>query len=390
MNLNTISQNADIESQKKRIASKASSAANLLKFNLALSESKYKLTPESIYRGINVKVALVCPNDHFYNVRPNCFMSRGSRCPACRDFRSSHLGKYPDDAIKLFLDTLKARGDTLSPMASYKGNHKNIDIICRNGHAYSVTPGNYKRGQKCIQCRGRHPHQVKQRFFDTLKMRGAILAKDSIYVNSQTHLFVQCKKGHIEKKVPESYIKGLGCTACSGKCSKEAALSIDALLVERGYSKGLKYKYKSMADNIDLICDKGHSFRMKAQVFKRGSGCSQCALTGFDSGKPATLYYIKFVIGKAREVYKIGVTNSTVDKRYSYLAKSKRPKILQEYCYLKGGDAMEEEQKIKRKFSQFRCKDKPISYLSNTEIFDVDIFAITSFPRIGKLVIEGS
>ena len=48
----------------------------------------------------------------------------------------------------------------------------------------------------------------------------------------------------------------------------------------------------------------------------KGSGCPSCAVTGFDRNKPGTLYYLSINDGEA---YKIGITNRTVQQRYTNL-----------------------------------------------------------------------
>lgn len=63
----------------------------------------------------------------------------------------------------------------------------------------------------------------------------------------------------------------------------------------------------------------GNKWRAKpSKVLARRnpSGCPSCAVNGFDASKPATLYYLRIERQNKTPLYKIGVTNRTVEDRF--------------------------------------------------------------------------
>jgi len=91
--------------------------------------------------------------------------------------------------------------------------------------------------------------------------------------------------------------------------------------------------------------------------------------SGYDYNSPAILYYLSLENGRA---YKIGITNRTVEQRYSSEELSKI-KVLMTVQYQCGIDAQKAEQQILKDFKFAKWDGEKILKDGNTEIFKYDV-----------------
>ena len=103
-----------------------------------------------------------------------------------------------------------------------------------------------------------------------------------------------------------------------------------------------------------------------------GRGCPSCAKNGFQPNKPAILYYLKITTDTNQVLYKIGITNLTVQERFS-MEERKIMEVLSITEYAVGSDAYKEEQTILNKYREYAYKGKNILKSGNTELFTKDI-----------------
>lgn len=164
-------------------------------------------------------------------------------------------------------------------------------------------------------------------------------------------------------------------------CSNNARISeetirfiIDATRVHEG-----KYDYSLVEFTFNnkpvaIICPEHGVFLQTPSNHLNGSGCRECAKSGFDQTKSATLYYLKVTYNNL-VVYKIGITNRSVQERFS-TKELKSILVLQTWEYPLGLDAYQKEQEILKLHSKFRYKGKPILTSGNTELFSIDILGL--------------
>ena len=76
---------------------------------------------------------------------------------------------------------------------------------------------------------------------------------------------------------------------------------------------------------VEIICPKHGSFWAQAASHVKGnqSGCPDCAVSGFNPNMPGTLYYIAVSADNRQTLYKIGITNLSVEKRFPVLDRAK-------------------------------------------------------------------
>lgn len=106
-------------------------------------------------------------------------------------------------------------------------------------------------------------------------------------------------------------------------------------------------------------------------ILTASGGCPDCqyGTCGFNQQKPAILYYLRLKYG----AYKIGITNSTVEKRYT-VTEAKEFDIVKTWEYTTGADALAEEQRILSQFKANRYTGNPIlTSVGITEMFNKDV-----------------
>jgi len=92
---------------------------------------------------------------------------------------------------------------------------------------------------------------------------------------------------------------------------------------------------------------------------------------GFNMKAPAILYYICI----DNHIYKIGITNNTVQTRFSS-KELKKIRIVKIWEHQIGQDAYNEEQHIIKKFKRYKYKSNDLLESGNTELFNRDILQL--------------
>ena len=120
-------------------------------------------------------------------------------------------------------------------------------------------------------------------------------------------------------------------------------------------------------------------FYQTANNHRQGRGCQQCAPSGFDETIPAILYYLEINNGTdVPPVYKIGVTNRTVQERYPLLRDIGKITILKTWEYPLGIDARKTERKIIRMHKDKLYKGQhPLARVGISEMFSEDILMLS-------------
>lgn len=260
---------------------------------------------------------------------------------------------------------------------------------------------------------------------------------ETVYINSSTKLSIICPEhGHF-KQYPANHLNSKGCYTCGRKTAiskyvlytKEEILEAAKSCSDRGefqrkypklymasVNRGLyeeactnmkdsynkvktteKFKmevYNLVENDYDVLGDYvnrhtkikfkhnvcGNVYEVTPAVFLRGRRCPNCATYGFNPTKPATLYYLEVQVNGIT-AYKIGITNLSVEERYS-LTELSCIRVLFEISYKVGQEAYDIEQSILKEFSEFKYKGPKLLNSGNTELFMKDITKNEKFNSI--------
>ncbi len=198
-------------------------------------------TVESIAAGSKTKAWWLCDNNHQWQAVVSS-RQQGNGCPYC----SNTLVLEGHNDLKtispgLALEWNTSRNQSLSPTEVSLGSNKQVWWTCEKGHEWKASPHNRSKGQGCAVCANR---QLTKGVND--------LATTHPELARQWHPFRNLPQ------TPSDVITGT-------------------------------------AKKFWWMCDKGHTWQANGNSRLSGSGCPACSPTGFDSTRPAILYFIQIL-----------------------------------------------------------------------------------------------
>ena len=203
--------------------------------------------------------------------------------------------------------------------------------------------------------------------------------QDSVYDKALSKFTVICNIHGKFTIRPNDLKNGHGCPTCGVERTTAATAKDDVV-----YKEELKNIHEDTVECIgDYVntktkilhrctCCKLEWLVTPAKMLQASHACPACRpsnYTGFKLDAPATLYYLSINNGEA---YKIGVTNRSIQKRYSRTDLLKIT-VLKEWYFDIGQDAYSLEQSILIQYKEFKYIGKKLLDSGNTELFFTDV-----------------
>jgi len=215
------------------------------------------------------KLNLICENNHNFNISWNS-IQQGGWCGEC--FREKGINL---NDVKIVLKKFHPKAKLLS--TEYINYKSKLNFICAKNHLCTVSFSHLKRGQLCAICSKRAKKTIKdiEDFLSVKYPKAKLLSKE--YINAQSQLEIICEKGHYYKTSWNRIQSGKWCLDCTGnkkKTIEDVKNIIDKLHPE---AKLLSIKYEGTHKKLDLICENNHEFKMSISCIERGKWCSECA-----------------------------------------------------------------------------------------------------------------
>ena len=268
----------------------------------------------------------------------------------------------------------------------YTNNSTKVLITCPIHGDFEQTPKLHLKGSGCPKCGNnrKNADRVKNAA-KNFSQRASNVHNNKYdyskvqYIDSNTKVIIICPVHGEFKQRPTDHLQGKGCLTCgvqsNGKTKKDkAALEFNdkaSIVHDNKYDYSL-VKYVNNNTKIDIICLEHGVFSQIPASHLRGYGCPSCAISGFDLTKPGTLYYLKITTDLGEPVYKIGITNRTVNERFN-VQELKRIEVLSYETFSIGKEAYSKEQKILKKYAKYRYTGNDILMSGNTELFTKDV-----------------
>lgn len=209
---------------------------------------------------------------------------------------------------------------------------------------------------------------------------------NAVYVDAKTNVQIHCTKHGINFwQRPVNHWSGAECPKCqyektSLKNSNHFKFTTEEFIQKAKEVHGTKYDYSKVDYKLNsipviIICPEHGEFTQRPNDHTSGKkGCRSCCGFGFDKNKPAILYYLSINDGQA---YKIGVTNRDVSHRFNKVDLEKI-KVIKTWEYPLGIDAYKKEKEILKIYNYAKYEGDPLLTNGNTELFNFDIFGLTS------------
>jgi Zn finger protein HypA/HybF involved in hydrogenase expression len=318
-----------------------------------------------------VKIVCSCPFHGEFSLRAARHYTEGKGCPKCvtvtslEEFKkvSSEKHNYYYDYSESVFTTLKDK----------------VKIKCPEHGVFEQSASDHMNKYGCPKCGiTKRAEKNRKNTSDFLEKAKEVHGDrydytKTIYTKANAPVVITCKEhGDFTQKASCHVNQKQGCPVCGGVYGKTTETFIkDAIKIH-----GEKYDYSETGytgalQKLTIICPTHGRFSQIASNHLQGSGCPSCAVTGFDNNKPGILYYLRVTTTNG-VLYKIGITNLTVQQRFSSEELSKI-KVLRVTEYIIGLDAYKEEQKILEQYSQYLYKGGKILKSGNTELFTQDV-----------------
>lgn len=200
------------------------------------------------------------------------------------------------------------------------------------------------------------------------------------YVNNNTKVTIVCPIHGEFEQLPRIHTRSTksnqGCPVCSGKIVSTSEEFIEKVnkVHNNKYSYD-KVEYKNSSTKVIITCPIHGNWEQTPDNHLQGRGCPSCAKKGFDQNKPGILYYLKITTDNNKVLYKIGITNRSVNERFE-LKDLKKIEIVKQFEFEIGTAALNLETEIKRKYKKYKYKGPPVLQDGNSELFTKDVLAL--------------
>ena len=182
-----------------------------------------------------------------------------------------------------FWARLKELGGTALPDSVYINKDTPMHVQCLKGHDCWPSPGSVRSGNGiCITCVGRDPVAAEAKFRARIVEFGAEFVGP--YINSQTPCYVRCAEGHDCYPRPADLTnpKRRGvCKICAGQDPATAWANFKARVVELG-GQVLEPEWLGAIRPHHVQCGKGHDCYPAPASIQQGHGiCRQCSFENY-------------------------------------------------------------------------------------------------------------
>lgn len=265
----------------------------------------------------------------------------------------------------------KIHGDKYDYSKSvYVNSHTKVTIVCLIHGDFEQSPSNHiNNSQGCSKCSKKYSYTTEEFIIKAnLIHNNKYLYEYAIYKNNRSLVLITCLEHGIFKQRPNEHLMGKGCPICGIRRSSTSEFIERSALIHKERYVYNKVSYVNNYTKVIISCPQHGDFEQKPASHIQGHGCPSCASHGFDPSKPGVLYYLKITTDDGQILYKIGVTNNSVNERFS-LKELSKIEIIKQKLYEKGQDAYDIEQKLLKRYKHYQYIGPKILECGNTELF---------------------
>ncbi len=234
---------------------------------MALARKRGGRCISTIYVNSTVPLLWECASGHQWSAVP-ASIRKGTWCPDCAGVRRLTLEQMNEMA--------ESRGGRCLSNR-YRNNATKLEWRCPEGHGWSATPLQIKRGHWCPFCARAAPLILPLLQRIAAQKGGCCLA--FAYVNSTHAIRWKCAAGHEWLARAHSIRAGNWCPVCAH--NKRLRLEeMHQIAKERG-GRCLSTSYKNASTPLLWVCGHGHHWKacaanVKGGPRRKGSWCREC------------------------------------------------------------------------------------------------------------------
>jgi len=258
----------------------------------------------------------------------------------------------------------------------YTNSHTKVVIICLIHGDFEQRPVKHvNNSQGCPKCSKKYNYTTEEFIIKAnLIHDNKYLYEYTFYKNNHSLVSITCLEHGIFKQRPNDHLIGKGCPTCGINRSNTAEFIEKSVCIHKERYLYDKVSYVNNYTKVIITCPQHGDFEQTPASHIQGHGCPSCANHGFDPSKPGILYYLKIITDDNQILYKIGITNNSVNERFS-LKELSKIEIIKQKLYEVGQDAYDFEQKLLKMYKQYQYAGPKILECGNTELFTKDILS---------------
>jgi hypothetical protein len=347
---------------------------------------------KSVYVSATTPMTIICPEHGEFQQRPvNHTMGRG--CRDCAGNKPLTIAKFIERA------NAKHRNRYDYSQVAFEGVENKVTIICPEHGPFEQRVMVHLKGFNCPKC-GREQvadklsHSLERFISDAIAAHGDKYDYTEVeYVNALSNVKIVCPVHGPFLQKPANHVRGVGCSKCSDiVAADKRRLSTEEFVERARRVHGDKYDYSQSQyvtshDKVEIVCPQHGVFRQSPATHTMGNkaGCPGCAVSGFDQTKPALLYYLAVMTDNSETLYKIGITNLNVQKRFPNVDLA-RIRVIKTWSYESGAEAAKREISVLQEFSDdlYTGVDVLIG-AGNTELFVRDVLGLDPDKEVQEL-----
>jgi hypothetical protein len=339
------------------------------------------------YDGAHAPVTITCPDHGPFRQSPTShFMGKG--CPRCGRLAAGDARRRTTEHF-----IAKARaihgGRYDYSLVEYVGSAAKVAIICAAHGPFEQTPSEHLVGSGCFRCGKLVAAETRRKTTEQFIANSNAVHGDRYdyclveYLGAQEKVTIVCAHHGPFEQTPNGHLGGRGCYQCGIVASGDAKRSTaEEFTAKARMVHGDRYDYSLVeyvtnGKKVKIICPDHGPFLQTPNVHvDQGSGCADCAQTGFNPSEPALLYYLAITTDDGDTRYKIGITNLSVEGRFP-AADLARIRLVKTWRFTVGRAAAERESEILYQFARDRYYGPRLLVgAGNTELFTRDVLGL--------------
>ncbi len=281
------------------------------------------------YKDVKTKVQILCPEHGVFEQTPDAH-KRGHGCDKCGGSSSLNTQSFITRAHEIH---------------GYKYNYAQVEyvtarakiiIICPEHGPFEQVPHSHLTGNGCTFC-SRGPGSVSTSSFIALAKatHGDKFDYSRVkYVASESKIIIICPDHGPFEQIASAHLKGaFGCYKCGRDFTGQSARLDTGGFIKRAQAvHGTRYDYSQVEyvvvkKKVRIICLAHGAFYQTPDSHMSGKGCRRCRDKKLEEvrllswvqrakGRMCTLYFLR-LFDESEEFYKVGVTTSSVGKRFA-------------------------------------------------------------------------
>lgn len=204
-----------------------------------------------------------------------------------------------------------------------------VKIKCEVHGEFEQSPDNHLKTGGCKWCgvakRGAALRIDTEEFIKRAeRVHGNMYTySETIYKDSKTHVKITCPFHGVFSQSPNNHLIGHGCAVCGENAVGIAnRVSLEDLITAAKVVHGDKYTYTGIEcrngkSTANIVCPVHGEFSQATRHHLSGSGCLDCAESGYRFGRTGSFYILT-----CGDLVKVGITNNCPTDRAKRVSRS--------------------------------------------------------------------